>query len=97
MIGAFIVVLLLSLRGGGGGPSYPTLDGGSIQLASNDGRITIVDIWATWCGPCVASIPTIERIHREMADEFRVISFAVEPSSKVSPWLEQRRARAAAG
>ena len=96
LIGVGILILLLSMRGGGG-PTYPTVDGGSVSLQSNDGRITIVDVWATWCGPCVASIPTIESIHRDMADDFRVISFAVKPSSTVTPWLDQRRARAAAG
>lgn len=71
--------------------TWPTLDGGSITLASDDGRITIVDVWATWCPPCIASIPTLEAIHRDMADEFRVVSFAVEPGSVVSRWLDKRR------
>ena len=77
--------------------TWPTLDGGSITLASNDGRITIVDVWATWCPPCIASIPTLEAIHRDMADEFRVVSFAVEPGSTVSRWLDRRRGEVDAG
>lgn len=77
--------------------SWTTLDGRPIELASGDGRPTIVDVWATWCPPCVAGIPTLEAFHRDLADEFRIVSFAVEPSSKVSGWLESRRSRIAAG
>lgn len=80
--------------------SYPTLDGGSITLASSDpddDRLVIVDVWATWCPPCVASIPTLEAIHRDLADEFRVVSFAVEPGTTVERWLEKRRDQIAAG
>ena len=77
--------------------TYPTIDGGSVTLASNDDRLTVVDVWATWCPPCVASIPTLEAIHRDMSDEFRIVSVAVEPASVVEPWLERRRAKVAAG
>ena len=77
--------------------TFPTLDGGTVTLASGDDRLTIVDVWATWCPPCVASIPTLEAIHRDMSDEFRVVSVAVESASVVGPWMARRREKVAAG
>lgn len=77
--------------------SLQTLDGTAIPLASNDGRVTLVDVWATWCPPCIASIPTLEAIHRDLSDQVRVVSYAAEPRDTVVKWLERRRREATAG
>ena len=77
--------------------SWTDLDGRPVSLASGDGRPTIVDVWATWCGPCIQAIPTLEAIHRDLADEVRVISIAVESERVVRPWIEARQAAVDSG
>jgi thiol-disulfide isomerase/thioredoxin len=74
-----------------------TLASGPFELASGDDRITLVDVWATWCPPCIASIPMLEAIHREFGDEVRVIGLSGESERTVRGWLERRRAEVRAG
>ncbi|MFT5232343.1 MAG: thioredoxin 1 [Candidatus Krumholzibacteriia bacterium] len=48
-----------------------TDEGFDSQLA-NDGKPVLVDFWATWCGPCKALTPTIEKLAGEFSDRMVV-------------------------
>jgi peroxiredoxin len=41
------------------------LDGRTVDLRALRGQIALLNFWATWCGPCVRELPTIERLRRE--------------------------------
>jgi thiol-disulfide isomerase/thioredoxin len=50
------------------GFTLPRVDGqpGTLSLASLRGRVVVLDFWATWCPPCLASLPTMHALSREL-------------------------------
>ena len=45
------------------------LDGKKVQLAELKGKVVIVDFWATWCGPCKASFPSMQKMVTKYKDD----------------------------
>lgn len=48
---------------------FPSLDGAQISPADYLGEVVIIDIWATWCGPCRLQARFLEELHQEMAGQ----------------------------
>lgn len=50
------------------------LDGSAFKLADKKGKIVLVNMWATWCGPCVAEMPELVKMQDQYRDQgFEVI------------------------
>lgn len=58
----------------------PRADGaGQVALADLRERVVLVDFWATWCKPCVESMPAMERVYKRFHDQgFEVLSVNTE-------------------
>jgi cytochrome c biogenesis protein CcmG/thiol:disulfide interchange protein DsbE len=40
------------------------LDGKPVSLASLQGHVVVLNVWATWCSPCIEEIPQLESVHK---------------------------------
>jgi cytochrome c biogenesis protein CcmG, thiol:disulfide interchange protein DsbE len=41
-------------------------DGGSGSLADHRGKVVVLNVWASWCPPCVSEMPLLQRTHEEI-------------------------------
>ncbi len=58
------------------------LAGGVARLSDHSGEVVLVNIWATWCPPCVEEMPSMERLYQKIGGdgfEIMAISIDVEP------------------
>jgi thiol-disulfide isomerase/thioredoxin len=54
--------------------SFVTTDGRQHTLEDFEGKVVLLSFWATWCGPCVAAMPDLKRIHaRHQKDPFVMV------------------------
>jgi cytochrome c biogenesis protein CcmG, thiol:disulfide interchange protein DsbE len=53
--------------------SLETAHGEPVRLSDLRGRVVIVNLWASWCGPCKAEMPALERIHQDYAGQGLVL------------------------
>ena len=56
-----------------------------------EGRVVMVEFWATWCGPCVANIPHLNALQKEFADSVTIIGVSDEDEGKVSNFVRNRK------
>lgn len=50
-----------------------TVDGEVVKLSDYSGKIVLINVWATWCGPCKIEIPSFIRLMKKYADSGFVI------------------------
>ena len=66
--------------------SLTTYDERKIKLADLQGKVVVINWWATWCGPCKAEMPMMSAFHRRHKDEGFEI-FGVTTEDSVPPYM----------
>jgi peroxiredoxin len=70
-----------------------TLSGEEINLSDQQGKVILVNFWATWCAPCRKEIPDLIDLQSEMESEgLLVVGIAVDEEGKsvVQPFVEKQ-------
>jgi peroxiredoxin/YHS domain-containing protein len=70
-----------------------TLNGETASLADYKGKVVLLDFWGTWCGPCVKTVPELQKLHTKYSGKgFTVLGAAVgDTSSKVRDFIKKRK------
>lgn len=60
------------------------IDGTSFKMSDKKGKVVLLNLWATWCGPCREEMPTLVALHEKYKDKgFEVIGLDTDESETV--------------
>lgn len=86
-----------SLAVGSEAPNFKavTPDGRTIELAQYRGKTVILDLWATWCGPCQMSMPHLEEVFQSVQGKpVEVIALCVfDERESFDQWLPENKGK----
>ncbi|MBW2602433.1 MAG: TlpA family protein disulfide reductase [Deltaproteobacteria bacterium] len=74
--------------------TLPNLGGKMVSLADYRGKVVLLNIWATWCPPCVAEMPSMEKLNQELKDEdFEILAVSLDVSGAkaVIPFMKKHK------
>lgn len=67
--------------------NYENYAGGTMSLADFKGKYLYVDVWATWCGPCIAEIPSLKEIEKKYhGKNIEIVSISVDKPDAYDKW-----------
>lgn len=70
-------------------------NGNTVNLSSLMGKVIYIDLWATWCGPCMQEMPFFEKLKEKYKDNPAIAFVSLSIESSDGPWkksLEKRKA-----
>lgn len=69
--------------------TYPDMNGKEISLSDFKGKVVVVDVWATWCGPCKRELPFLKKLEEEMhGKEVVFIAVSLDEAKDKQKWID---------
>jgi len=89
-------LLALARRGPTLAPDFALSDlaGRTVRLSGLRGKVVVLNLWATWCPPCVDEMPSMERLYATLRDaDFALLAVSQDEDGKrvVAPFVERMR------
>lgn len=69
-------------------------DGKLIKLKDLEGKVVFINFWATWCGPCIAEMPSIQKLYNKYRDNPEVVFVLLEAEGnkvKAAKFMENKK------
>ena len=70
------------------------LQGNTVQLSDLRGNVVFINVWATWCQPCIDEMPTIERLYHQLHPRgLEVVAISLDPlgAQVIEPFMRRYR------
>jgi len=77
------------------------MDNTEVTLSAHRGQVVIMSFWATWCAPCLAEMPHLEQMYKDLGDhnadgtqDFTVLSISIDDArdrSKIKPLIRSKQ------
>ena len=61
------------------------------RLSDYKGKVIVLDFWATWCGPCVGSMPKLDSLQKRFPRDLKIFLVSNEPAGTVGRFLDRRK------
>lgn len=90
------IAVLAALTGCASGPAAPSVNlyklGQTKPMKLEDlrGKVVLIDVWATWCGPCRETMPMIQELYEQYRSQgLEVVAISAEPAPTVEKFVKE--------
>jgi thiol-disulfide isomerase/thioredoxin len=69
--------------------SFVDRDGNTVRLSDFAGKLVVLNLWATWCAPCLREMPSLDRMQERLGDDVAVLAISEDRggSKIVEPFI----------
>lgn len=70
--------------------TYPDVNDKMVSLVDFKGKVVLIDVWATWCGPCLKQVPYLNKLEKEFHgnDNIVFLSVSTDVAKDKQKWLD---------
>lgn len=84
--------MLLNLMPGKTSPNFENFEnykGGEVSLKDLEGKYVYIDVWATWCGPCLQEIPFLKEVEKDYENKnIQIVSMSIDVEKDYDKWRD---------
>tara|TARA_R110002049_G_scaffold99023_7_gene241034 strand:- start:67 stop:627 length:561 start_codon:yes stop_codon:yes gene_type:complete len=70
--------------------NFQTLEGVNTNLSVSEGKVTLINFWATWCPPCVAEMPALQNLYDQFGERVDFYFISSEEPEVIKKFLDKR-------